>query len=164
MNCPSRVDPIDMDGYNQNPNALNADATTRADLDHMANARRQRGHRIDPADGTVEIESSEQQNSEGDEKAYKLKADDGRGNVTVGDKGSGGPGAVGTLSDNPAGNTGRGGNNGHITFRGIHQKITRVLRRYAKFIGPGFMVAVAYIDPGKLLVSSLYGKSWQHVS
>jgi metal iron transporter len=153
MNCPSRVDPVDMDGYNQNPNALNADATTRADLDHMANARRQRGHRIDPANGTAEIEPSEQQNVEGDEKAYKLKAEDGRGNVTVGDKGSGGPGAVDTLSDNPAGNAGRESNNGRITFRGIHQKIATVLRKYAKFVGPGFMVAVAYIDPGRLRFS-----------
>jgi metal iron transporter len=153
MNCPSRVDPVDMDGYNQNPNALNADATTRADLDHMANARRQRGHRIDPANGTAEIEPSEQQNVEGDEKAYKLKAEDGRGNVTVGDKGSGGPGAVDALSDNPASNASRESNNGRITFRSIHQKIATVLRKYAKFVGPGFMVAVAYIDPGKLRFS-----------
>jgi metal iron transporter len=149
MNCPSRVDPITTDGYNQNPNALNADATTRADLDHMANARRQRGHRIDPADDTAEIEPSEQQNVQGDEKAIKPEGEAGRSSITVGDKSSGGPGAAVGILSNTGGIPNRK-SNARFTFRGLHQRAARVLRKYAKFIGPGFMVAVAYIDPGRL--------------
>ncbi|EKG14548.1 Natural resistance-associated macrophage protein [Macrophomina phaseolina MS6] len=34
-------------------------------------------------------------------------------------------------------------------LRGSLEKTKAVLYQYAKFIGPGFMVAVAYIDPGK---------------
>jgi hypothetical protein len=47
MNCPSRVDPEFPEGYNQNPNALNADATTRADLGFIGNAKARDDHTID---------------------------------------------------------------------------------------------------------------------
>jgi hypothetical protein len=48
---------------------------------------------------------------------------------------------------------GGGGKRGGWGVRdGIKRGVKRVgvvLRRYAKFVGPGFMVAVAYIDPGR---------------
>jgi metal iron transporter len=84
MNCPSRVDPIHPEGWNQNPDALNADATTRADLNHMANAR----------------------------------------------------------------NASRTINDWCMALRGLPVRASKILRKYATFIGPGFMVSVAYIDPG----------------
>jgi metal iron transporter len=147
MNCPSRTDPIFNEGYNQNPNALNADSTTRADLDHMANARLRRDHRIDPADtSTTEIEPSKCNITERERHAIKLKGLDS-------------PGILGVDEGRTAGHQSRdfvGG--GRITMKkfqarldGIAGNISRVLRKYAKFIGPGFMVAVAYIDPGRSL-------------
>ncbi|KAF2704440.1 natural resistance-associated macrophage protein [Pleomassaria siparia CBS 279.74] len=160
MNCPSRVDPIYMDGYNQNPNALNADATTRADLDHMANARRQRGHRIDPSDGTVtEIETNERQATE-DDVDIKRKALDYQGSITIGD--DKGPGAaVGALSGSSSASTTQQRNGGRWTFRGLYQKPVKVLRKYARFIGPGFMVSVAYIDPGNYATDVAAGASFR---
>lgn len=158
MNCPSRVDPIIEDGYNQNPNALNADATTRADMDHMANARLQRDHRIDPANGpTSEIEPPNEQNTtEEEDKAIKLKALDEQGHVTV-NKGKSPDSVAGTPSRGVAARAA----NWRTTGRGFSKKALAVLRRYAKFIGPGFMVAVAYIDPGTLLLfDSCHAKLW----
>lgn len=148
MNCPSRVDPIHTEGWNQNPDALNADATTRADLDHMANARLQRDHKLDPADGfAAEIEPSERHITKRDSK-IKMKALDGQGNITVGE--GKGPGAVtGSLSGSPVGNAGRATNDWRMALRGLSVKASKILRKYATFIGPGFMVAVAYIDPGR---------------
>lgn len=34
---------------------------------------------------------------------------------------------------------------------GIVGGAVEVVRKYLKFVGPGFMVAVAYIDPGEIL-------------
>ena len=39
MNCPSRTDEPEGTGFNQNPNALAADLTTRQDLDGRTNSR-----------------------------------------------------------------------------------------------------------------------------
>lgn len=33
-------------------------------------------------------------------------------------------------------------------FRSFYDQVIQVLRKYMTFIGPGFMIAVAYIDPG----------------
>lgn len=156
MNCPSRVDPIPTEGWNQNPDALNADATTRADLDHMANARLQRDHRIDPADdATAEIEPRQSRNDEGDGTS-KLKAFGGPGNIPAGSE-KRNVSVPGSLS----GPVGGGGASGVATdFRKsvgtLVMNLSRVLRKYAKFIGPGFMVAVAYIDPGKQSLGHLW--------
>ncbi|KAH9203402.1 hypothetical protein DL95DRAFT_399370 [Leptodontidium sp. 2 PMI_412] len=39
MNCPSRTEEPEGDGFNQNPSSLSADLTTREDLNGIANAR-----------------------------------------------------------------------------------------------------------------------------
>ena len=44
----------------------------------------------------------------------------------------------------------------HKKSQPVTGKILSVLVKYAKAIGPGFMVAVAYIDPGK-------SSSWHHL-
>jgi metal iron transporter len=145
MNCPSRVDPVFEDGYNQNPNALNADATTRADMEHMANARLRSDHCIETADGpTSEIEPNEHNTVDSEGNATGFKALDGKGQVAVEEK-------AGRLDSAPptSGNGGAGRvDDWRDARRGFAQKLLAVLRKYAKFVGPGFMVAVAYIDPG----------------
>ncbi|KAL5423662.1 hypothetical protein PMIN06_013079 [Paraphaeosphaeria minitans] len=52
--------------------------------------------------------------------------------------------------------------------RGVHgwpagpgSKVLAVLRKYAKFVGPGFMVAVAYIDPGNYATGVSAGASFR---
>ena len=157
MNCPSRVDPVFTEGWNQNPDALNADATTRADLNHMANARLQQDHRIDPADAlTVKAEPDERNVTEGLETTAKSMMADSKGSAALRQQKS-----SCVIDSSPS--QGSGGNTGCLThdwrspIRVLYRGISSVFRKYAKAIGPGFMVAVAYIDPGRNLpcVSSL---------
>ena len=57
MNCPSRTDKTDdHPDWNQNPSSLNADATTRADLNGIANSRERRSCLIHPGDQLEIIE------------------------------------------------------------------------------------------------------------
>lgn len=147
MNCPSRTDPELPDGYNQNPNALNANATTRADLGFMANTRARDDHRIDRHNTDDDI-IVDQQQAIGDDGGLNSKAFDGlRRRSDAARKADPGtteaairPSAISSVDANAAQPERRGG----ISGRAIE-----VVRKYLKFVGPGFMVAVAYIDPGK---------------
>jgi metal iron transporter len=146
MNCPSRVDPLFEEGHNQNPNALNADATTRADMNHMANARLRSDHCIDTTDGPAsEIETKEQDITEGDGNTAGLKSVAGKGNAAISEKKVSALGA-----GSPSSRSGGAAGHWHLVVHHFWQKALAVLRKYAKFVGPGFMVAVAYIDPGTL--------------
>jgi metal iron transporter len=160
MNCPSRADPDEMEGRNQNPDALNADATTRADLGHMANARKQRGHRIDPASALpAKIELTEHPPIEGPNEAIKSKG----GQDTVVRGGSDGFDDVASSpSGSPIGDAGSNSHGWRMKMRKLGGTASRVLLKYSKFVGPGFMVAVAYIDPGEhelVLLRSLMARS-----
>ena len=147
MNCPSRVDALVDEGYNQNPNALNADATTRADMDRIANARLQRAHRIDTADGAASDIERDGQDADRN-KGFALKALNGQGHVAItGNKGLASP-ATGLEVGGRGGGDASGGGGAGTAMEGFPQKSLAALRKYTKFIGPGFMVAVAYIDPG----------------
>lgn len=148
MNCPSRADPEFLEGYNQTPNELNADATTRADLGYVANTRARDDHRIDchNADDGMVID---QQRAPGEhsQKKYKpssrlrrrsdaaRKANLGTAEATIR------PSAIFSVDQD-------------VTrpkqYGGIFGGSVEVIRKYLKFVGPGFMVAVAYIDPGEL--------------
>lgn len=147
MNCPSHVDPEFPEGYNQNPNALNADATTRADLGFIVNARARDDHAIDclAADNDSAI-SQGHVVQEG--RLRTSKAPDGlcRRSDVLRDLNSHSPEEnirpSGILHlaryDSPC-----------VRRRGGLAGVIEVIRKYLTFIGPGFMVAVAYIDPGK---------------
>jgi metal iron transporter len=57
MNCPSRVEVFGDEGWNQNPSSLSADTTTRADLNGIINARGRRDEKmIDPDTSTNVVE------------------------------------------------------------------------------------------------------------
>ena len=155
MNCPSHVDPIIPDGYNQNPDALNADATTRADMNHVANARLRQDHRIDPAALPIVLERILERNGETEEERTRQEKGRGEGGVV----GGGGGGAVGKrniavkagsgdTSDVATGCDGKRGRYANWRIVDGCKKLGTILRKYVKFVGPGFMVAVAYIDPG----------------
>lgn len=152
MNCPSRVDPVYTEGWNQNPDALNADATTRADFNHIASARLQRDHLIDPADGpTSEIDPSNQQPVDGADTATP-KTLASQGNIAMSEKKH--VGVIGATASSGT-SAGRTTNNRRYNLKAPFEKAAKVLRKYARFIGPGFMVAVAYIDPGEYIVHFL---------
>jgi metal iron transporter len=148
MNCPSRTDPNFPEGYNQNPDALNADATTRADLGYMANTRARDNHRIDcynaDEDMTIDRRPAIQEDGGANSKAFdglRRRSDAGR---------KANPGAaeaaISSVNRDVVLPKRRGG-----LFGGAIE----VIRNYLKFVGPGFMVAVAYIDPGKSYLHAL---------
>ncbi|KAF7874856.1 hypothetical protein EAF04_002030 [Stromatinia cepivora] len=167
MNCPSKTDePLEGDGYNQNPNALANDLTTREDLNGRANGRALRR--------SLEDEGVESINDLGD--------DTGDGKVTGGESGVG-RGAGGERG----GGGGGDGKTGHVVgptvetldirdqsgTRGGYErscinipkeqfvKMKQVMVKFAKFVGPGFMVAVAYIDPGNYATDVAAGATYR---
>jgi metal iron transporter len=147
MNCPSRVDPEFPEGYNQNPNALNADATTRADLGFMVNARARDDHTIDCLD-TKNDKATGQEDIVEEGRVGASKAPVGlrrtrdvlnHTNLHSLEEHIRPSGILHLDTDDSSCVRQRGGLAGLI----------EVIRKYFTFIGPGFMVAVAYIDPGK---------------
>lgn len=141
MNCPSRTDDdVDHPGWNQNPPAFAADLTTGQDLNGVANSRTK-----------LDTEC----NSKGE---VENEIDDGRikdrppcQNLP--------PTTCSNSADHegppkPCNLLGKS-----IRIVGIRrlplwkaplwlQRLGQILVKFGKFVGPGFMVAVAYIDPG----------------
>lgn len=136
MNCPSRNDNTDKHPHwNQTPPALTADLTTRADLNGMANIRE--------LDHAVDANQSE-------------KREDG----SIRDAPI--PGAIkpacaalqteaerNTRTTSSAPQHGRPGKETFLDRTRRHtRRLLGILIKYSRFIGPGFLIAVAYIDPG----------------
>ncbi|KAL8763258.1 MAG: hypothetical protein Q9184_000898 [Pyrenodesmia sp. 2 TL-2023] len=137
MNRPSRTDePGERDGWNQSPPHLSADLTTREDLNGTANLRTHRdadisAHGPPQIDGWIEPDSP-----------TRMRRQD---RSTEGSKSS--SHTIPSASYHTA--------NSQQTRRNVRSHIFHValrsgktLLKFGKFIGPGFMVAVAYIDPG----------------
>lgn len=147
MNCPSRTDePVESDGWNQNPPALAADLTTRQDLNGISNLRTQRSSGISPSEEEVdnprdgglshhlppENPKVPQPNFEG--KSFDVVATS-QPSQSLDMSSSSTP----EPSPSPPPRN---------TFPSRLQHVVKILAKYIKFIGPGFMVSVAYIDPG----------------
>lgn len=148
MNCPSRTEPEIPDGYNQSPNDLNADATTRADLGYMMNTRARDDHRIAPYDADDDIAIHHRQADEADTDA-QCGALDGLRRRSDAVKKPVDSSAAAVHQSNMS------SDDQNVSYPkrsgGIFGGAIEIVRKYFKFVGPGFMVAVAYIDPGKLL-------------
>ena len=143
MNCPSRTDELpEHDGYNQSPRSLAGDLTTRSDLNGITNLRLQRdqlppdGMTQDEKKSRIPVERAVREEVEGRESSIHNR----------------GPG----LSEKKAPSL-------HIVPSGgpcdpqpilwydpqvFSSRAKQILFKFSKFIGPGFMVSVAYIDPG----------------
>lgn len=157
MNCPSRPDTdAIVNGWNQNPNALQA--ATNNDSNGIANLRQQRGHRIEhelPLDtkglgiAVTETESSSLSSSSGAKRRTIGYSE--RSVSTVEDVQSlnGGIPNIGAPASTSLGSGSR------------LEKSWAAVRRFAKFIGPGFMVAVAYIDPGNYSTDIAAGATYR---
>lgn len=150
MNCPSRTDePLVPEGWNQNPPRLSADLTMREDLNGMANLRTQRGSAApvdedqlgNARDGISEImlpgPGKSNNPVEVDSKSFRVQRISRASSFRQSDPVP------------PPGNTGLG----------RLQLVGRVLKKYSNFIGPGFMVSVAYIDPGNYSTDVAAGAS-----
>jgi len=136
MNCPSRNDDSDKHPHwNQTPPALTADLTTRADLNGIANARE--------LDHAVNANQSEKGHVGliKDAPMSKSNKPGSAGQLVEAEKN-----ASTTPSAEQHGRPGK-----QIFVDRVRQRMRRlaaILIKYSRFIGPGFLIAVAYIDPG----------------
>jgi metal iron transporter len=139
MNCPIRTDPAPDEGHNQNPPDLANEITTNNTLNHRRNSTNSRNSRIHLDDGSHGSIGEEELVVEED----GVRAVEKNGKemqVDVQQEKSG--------KKEWLGNGRQPAENNHSWFGGKTHKLKKVLIKYSKFIGPGFMVSVAYIDPG----------------
>ncbi|PQE16876.1 metal ion transporter metal ion transporter protein [Rutstroemia sp. NJR-2017a BBW] len=165
MNCPSRTDePLEGDGYNQNPNALANDLTTREDLIGRANGRALRRSLED--EGVENINDLMEKGGGGG----------GGGGEVLRERGGGEDGKSGhvvrpsvqasDVSDRGGSGSGGGSESGRIEKylnmpKESLSRFKQVMIKFAKFIGPGFMVSVAYIDPGNYATDVAAGATFR---
>ena len=155
MNCPSRTEEPEGTGYNQNPSSLAADLTTRQDLNGIANMRVLR--RI----ATGDIESVVEHVPDDDVKKKNEAAVMAKKALTS-DSHVGGDlssfEAV-DLNEDGRGTGGEGGDN--RTSTKLFKRLRKVVLTFGKFVGPGFMISVAYIDPGNYSTDVAAGASFR---
>lgn len=171
MNYHSRVDPEAVpNGWNQNPSSLAL--ATNNDSNGIANLKRHRNHRIisetpleadvqasgpyarPPSRQSIQINelSSVGSNTQFEKGCSKAQVNALDGVVTS---------ACGDSSTIPrAIHSAHGLANGRIVVR----KWLSDVAKFRKFIGPGFMVAVAYIDPGMLSSFSRISKAFEETN
>ncbi|KAI0899186.1 natural resistance-associated macrophage protein [Annulohypoxylon nitens] len=131
MNKTSRTnEPLEGDGFNQNPDQLSNDLTTNQDLNGIVNSR---VNRNPPGRGMSNSGDSVVEISSFDENPDGKTATTSRIAVTV--------------EDNPQ-VIGAGDGTTRSPKRSPLARILYHLITFGKFVGPGFLVAVAYIDPG----------------
>lgn len=148
MNCPSRVDADAVpNGWNQNPNALALD--TNNDSNGIVNLRSLRHHRI-PLELPLGVDPPI---AAAQENVFRNAGSDGKKNYAIGysEHAISEADEVGKSSSNAAAGTGDAGHpaagwKSHVA-RSLRQ-LGGTVKKFGKFVGPGFMVAVAYIDPG----------------
>ena len=141
MNCPSRTDDdLDHPGWNQNPSPFAADLTTRQDLNGMVNSRT----KLD-TDCTL-VGEAENGGDDGREKDRPPGA-----NLPTASCGDLPDQEPTTISRKPkTRKPGLFGLRDLLRWKAStrFQRLGQIFIKFGKFIGPGFMVAVAYIDPG----------------
>ncbi|KAM0806250.1 transporter protein smf2 [Usnea florida] len=154
MNCPSRTDePAADQGWNQNPPELAADVTTRQDLNGIANLRTGQ----DSVKEAKETCGDSQLDGADD---YRPKADpEDKSSIRLRKGASTSSQNLSPFPELPPANT-HGGtqpSDACPPFANLSSKrrssqfvlrLWSIIAKYCKFIGPGFMISVAYIDPG----------------
>ena len=174
MNCPSRTDePPEHDGKNQSPSALAADLTTRQDLNGIVNLRTNQdfGKEAEDARTETKVDGSAVFDRLPNAKHRVMQED----HNTDGKPQNLDPGTTprppnsitrarsaysndsfpvtepnNTLAIAPSDEDSSSRRSGTFMRRIPKpiQTVGKILHRFLKFIGPGFLVAVAYIDPG----------------
>ncbi|KAK6385604.1 NRAMP-like transporter smf-3 [Exophiala oligosperma] len=161
MNRPSRNDDTETHPHwNQSPHALSGDLTTRADLNGIVNLREQRVNESsldnnEPDQINTQPVNIPEADAMGMKSASTVQVDprDPHQSSTDAD--------LAAFQQHPQRQRSlahrrhssqswfRGSNAGGASRpKRILAKIVVTLQKYVKFIGPGFMIAVAYIDPG----------------
>ena len=154
MNCPSRTDePAAHDGWNQNPSELAADVTTRQDLNGIVNSRIGQ----DSAQEAEDVRGDSQVDGPSD---YLRIADPDNTRSFRNRRGTRTSISTHTLRSFPDPQLANTNSSSEPeSDRVVHDasdgrssnfflRIWRIIAKFCRFIGPGFMISVAYIDPG----------------
>ncbi|WQF84349.1 Putative NRAMP family protein [Colletotrichum destructivum] len=162
MNRPSRTDePYEGEGYNQSPSPLSNDLTTNEDLNGTVNARE-----LGPA-----RDSKEALAGAGD--VAITRSDDSWGKDGVGPA-TGDPSAKSPGLGQPEGedalavplptlhsqHPSNGLDEGSVR-KGILVRAWSAVVKFGSFVGPGFMISVAYIDPGNYATGVAAGATYR---
>ncbi|KIX05267.1 uncharacterized protein Z518_06139 [Rhinocladiella mackenziei CBS 650.93] len=142
MNCPSRTDETERHpDWNQNPQALSSDLTTRADLNGIVNLREQRENEssLDNAD-QEQIRIIPAENPESPSAGAKSPSDVKVDPIKQESHSSSSSSAFQQTLSRRFGKL--------RSLSALWNKVIVILQKYVKFVGPGFLIAVAYIDPG----------------
>ncbi|KAJ5168389.1 uncharacterized protein N7482_003983 [Penicillium canariense] len=140
MNCPSRNDDtLDHPSWNQSPPPFSPDTTTRNDFNGIANARVHRKHASNTGsaagDDSMAIDPRPHSVEDQDPAIGKQPG----GEVIAAASGCEPPSRTRGSSRRPFQN---------FSFSSSARHCARSLAKFSRFIGPGFLIAVAYIDPG----------------
>ncbi|KAH6883521.1 transporter smf2 [Thelonectria olida] len=186
MNRVSRTDePFQGDGFNQSPNPLSNDLTTNQDLNGIANSRELK--REDPRS----LRGSEPPGAEDDGSDANISGDKNMSpppSVSI-HRDVGRPSGKGDFQVNPSSPLPSPSPPPHPPFsppiaphddglsdsfddgsttsshsrrhRSPVQRFKSALFKFGSFIGPGFMIAVAYIDPGNYATDIAAGASYR---
>ena len=162
MNCPSRTDEQpENERWNQNPPRLAADLTTREDLNGTVNRRTQRctdSADVGPAIELPEFELPPDHGLEqplGDASLLPLSETSGKQSAEPCDCAPKRPRLSTTRISNPPLLPCCPRSRIISSFR----RLGAVLVNFGKFVGPGFMISVAYIDPGNYSTDVAAGAS-----
>ncbi|KAI9780747.1 MAG: hypothetical protein M1839_006534 [Geoglossum umbratile] len=158
MNCPSRTDEtMGHDGWNQSPPSLAADTTTRQDLNGIANSRSQRDRTRVPdamaSGGELPVGQDPDQTSPPEPTGSKDAVAPSPKMPTL----------VAMHEGQARSHAGSSSNfsSGEKTLVVAARRVGNVLAKFSKFIGPGFMVSVAYIDPGNYSTDVAAGSEYR---
>ena len=154
MNCPSRPDePAAHEGWNQNPSELAADVTTTQDLNGIVNLRTGQDSvkEVEDARGDLQVDGSSDYHRIADPDhtlSFRLHKGTSRSSHNVKSlterRSAKTHGSAGPRDDLPSFRS----VSPHERSSNSFLRIWRILAKFCKFIGPGFMISVAYIDPG----------------
>lgn len=157
MNCPSRPD--DTEGHpdwNQSPQDLSSDLTTRADLNGIVNLREQT-----QADLDLGLTQQNKALAKSTDLIEPPSRSPSMRRLHVGDP------VARMATDSPTSNTPP---SEHLLPLSRPRPLPirflinarDLLFRYAQFVGPGFLIAVAYIDPGNYATDVNAGASTRY--
>ena len=153
MNCPSRTDDtLEHPDWNQNPSALSADTTTRNDFNGIANAKLHRRHAPGMM-GDQEDEIGARQST-----THCVEADEKGSEKTPGEMISASSG-VEPPQRRPRSSR-RSCNESLISS--FVRYLARSIAKFGRFVGPGFLIAVAYIDPGNYSTDVAAGAEFRY--
>lgn len=159
MNCPSRPDPyaLDNDGHNQSPHPLAL--ATNSDMNGLANRRPRSDHKLrhqdeDGLDERIGPVSDVRDAGTGQEKMLASgKIEDKEVDSRECTRGAGdAEERLDTTPENAGPST---------SLARQFRKLKHIIIKFSKFIGPGFMIAVAYIDPGNYATDVAAGASYK---